>query len=142
MGEYKDTKTLFILTSRPKGYSDHYYTASKSALPIFINPFTPAQQADFIRRWYINQEVRVRELDRMDTALDVAKQRAADLIHQLGNPATASPPNRRTPIGLGLFGANPTVVAYVGDPASVLSEPRVATSTVGLISPHRAIATG
>ena len=83
MGEYKDTKTVFILTSRPKGYSDQYYTATKSALTIFINPFTPAQQADFIRRWYINQEVRVREPDRMDTALDVARQRADDLIQQL-----------------------------------------------------------
>ena len=72
---------VFILTSRPAGYKD--YAAQKPAVPIFVNKFTPAQQEDFVRRWYLCQELCVRSRKQRRRAKEVAQERAEQLLAQL-----------------------------------------------------------
>lgn len=79
MGEYD--QSVFILTSRPAGYKD--YTAQKPAIPIYINTFTPEQQAAFIRRWYLCQERCCRDQRQHRRAAEVAQERSDNLIAQL-----------------------------------------------------------
>ncbi|MEO0538789.1 MAG: GUN4 domain-containing protein [Cyanobacteria bacterium P01_A01_bin.123] len=79
MKEY--AQSVFILTSRPAGYKD--YTAQKPAIPIYINKFTPAQQEDFIRRWYLCQERCCRSEKQRQRAQEVAQERSDSLISQL-----------------------------------------------------------
>jgi predicted NACHT family NTPase len=74
-------QSVFILTSRPAGYKD--YAAKKPAVPLFVKKFSPAQQADFIRRWYLCQEKCVRSQKQLHHAKAVAKNRSDDLIAQL-----------------------------------------------------------
>jgi hypothetical protein len=74
-------QSVFILTSRPAGYKD--YAAKKPTIPLFVKKFTPAQQADFIRRWYLCQEKCVRSQKQLRNAKTAAKSRAEDLITQL-----------------------------------------------------------
>ena len=47
-------RSVFMITSRPTGFKD--YAAQRPTIPIFVNKFTPQQQEDFIRRWYLCQE--------------------------------------------------------------------------------------
>ena len=79
MREYD--KSVFIVTSRPAGYK--YYVAQRPAMPIFINKFTPTQQEDFIRRWYLCQERCCRSEKQLRHAKQVAQERADQLIDQL-----------------------------------------------------------
>jgi hypothetical protein len=74
-------QSVFILTSRPAGYKD--YTAKKPAVPLFVKKFSPAQQENFIRRWYLCQEQCVRSQKQRRNARTVAKSRSDDLITQL-----------------------------------------------------------
>jgi predicted NACHT family NTPase len=79
MREYGES--VFILTSRPAGYKD--YAAQRPAVPIFINKFTPTQQEDFIRRWYLCQEKCCRSERQIRHAKRVAQERSDQLISQL-----------------------------------------------------------
>ncbi|MGF1566737.1 MAG: GUN4 domain-containing protein [Nodosilinea sp.] len=73
--------SVFILTSRPAGYKD--YAAQKPSIPLFVKQFSPAQQADFIRRWYLCQEKCFREKRQLRQAQAAATQGASNLIAQL-----------------------------------------------------------
>jgi predicted NACHT family NTPase len=77
--EYREA--VFIVTSRPAGFKD--YTAQRPAIPIFVNPFTPRQQQDFIQRWYVCQECYVRPAEQVEHAERVARERSQNLIDQL-----------------------------------------------------------
>jgi hypothetical protein len=79
MREYD--QSVFILTSRPAGFKD--YVAQRPAVPIFINKFTPTQQENFIRRWYLCQERYCRSEKQLRHAKRVAQERADQLIAQL-----------------------------------------------------------
>jgi predicted NACHT family NTPase len=79
MREYGES--VFILTSRPAGYKD--YAAQRPSVPIFINKFTPTQQEDFIRRWYLCQEKTCRSEKQIRHAKRVAQERSDQLITQL-----------------------------------------------------------
>jgi len=79
MREYD--KAVFIVTSRPAGFKD--YVAQRPAVPIFVNKFTPAQQENFIRRWYFCQERCCRSKKQLRHAKRVAQERADQLIDQL-----------------------------------------------------------
>jgi hypothetical protein len=80
MQEYRET--VFIVTSRPKALKEDY-TAPLPTIPIFIEPFTVEQQAQFIRRWYLCQEKCVRAETQVEQAQRVAAERADDLLEQL-----------------------------------------------------------
>ncbi|MDX2215359.1 MAG: GUN4 domain-containing protein [Oculatellaceae cyanobacterium bins.114] len=79
MREYSET--IFIVTSRPAGFKD--YTAQRPAVPIFVNKFTPTQQEQFIRRWYLCQEKCCRSEKQLRHAKRVAQDRSNQLITQL-----------------------------------------------------------
>ncbi|WP_190494012.1 GUN4 domain-containing protein [Phormidium sp. FACHB-1136] len=72
-------QSIFLLTSRPKGYEN--YTAKRPSLPIYINDFNADQQADFIRRWYLCQERCYRSTRRH--AREAATEYADNLIAQI-----------------------------------------------------------
>lgn len=74
-------ESVFILTSRPAGYKD--YAGRKPAMPIYVRKFSPGQQADFIRRWYLCQEKCFRSERQHRHAKTVAQERSDDLITQL-----------------------------------------------------------
>ncbi|TVQ07395.1 MAG: NACHT domain-containing protein [Leptolyngbya sp. DLM2.Bin27] len=71
-------QSVFLLTSRPKGYEN--YTAKRPTIPIYINPFNVDQQARFIQRWYLCQE-RCYRAPRH--ARQVAQEHAENLITQI-----------------------------------------------------------
>jgi hypothetical protein len=78
-GQMEDyDQSVFLLTSRPKGYEN--YTAKRPNIPIYINPFNADQQASFVRRWYLCQERCYRHRRH---AKEVAQDRADNLIAQL-----------------------------------------------------------
>jgi hypothetical protein len=77
MQEYREA--TFILTSRPAGFKD--YVGPKPLTPISIESFTPDQQEEFIRRWYLCQERR--NGTRRSAANYAALERSEDLITQL-----------------------------------------------------------
>jgi predicted NACHT family NTPase len=79
-------QSVFILTSRPAGFKD--YTAQKPNIPLFVKKFSPEQQADFIRKWYLCQEKCVRSARQIRNARLVAKERSDQLIAQLDNRRT------------------------------------------------------
>lgn len=72
-------QSVFLLTSRPKGYEN--YTAKRPSLPIYINDFNADQQADFIRRWYLCQERCYRSTRRH--AKEAATENSKNLIAQI-----------------------------------------------------------
>ena len=78
MQEYRASKSVFILSSRPAGFKD--YQAKKPASPIFVKPFNPEQQELFIRRWYLCQGHVYRKRHH---AKRVASERSENLITQL-----------------------------------------------------------
>ncbi|MGB3308192.1 MAG: GUN4 domain-containing protein [Nodosilinea sp.] len=71
-------QSVFLLTSRPKGYEN--YAAKRPTIPIYINPFNADQQARFVQRWYLCQERCYRPPRH---AREVAQDRAKNLIAQI-----------------------------------------------------------
>lgn len=81
MQEYRDSSSVFILTSRPAGFKD--YVAQKPASPIYVKTFNTAQQNLFIRRWYLCQERACRSEKQRRQVKQVADERSDHLIAQL-----------------------------------------------------------
>jgi GUN4-like/NACHT domain len=79
MQEYPES--IFMVTSRPAGFKD--YVAQRPTIPIFVNKFSPKQQEQFVRRWYLCQERACRSEKQVRNAKDEAKSRADSLIAQL-----------------------------------------------------------
>ena len=116
MQEYD--QSVFILTSRPSGYK--YYVARRPTIPIFVNKFTPQQQEDFIRRWYLCQERCCRSEKQQRRAKEIAQERSDDLIGQL----------RQRQLELGYMAENPLllnmlVTFHRFDPAAKLPRQRL-----------------
>ncbi|MEY2977588.1 MAG: hypothetical protein RLZZ435_1727 [Cyanobacteriota bacterium] len=76
-------EAIFIVTSRPAGFTKQFYTAPRPALTVFIKPFSPNQQAQFIRRWYWCQEVALRSRKQRKHARNQAQKRAEGLIAEI-----------------------------------------------------------
>jgi len=77
-------RALFIITSRPAGFTEEFYTAPRPAVTIFVQKFSPPQQREFIERWYFCQESRVRDNFRQRRhARTVAQERTQALVAQI-----------------------------------------------------------
>jgi len=111
-------QSVFILTSRPAGFDD--YTAQKPAIPIFVKKFSPEQQADFIRKWYLCQEKCVRSARQIRHAKLVAQERSDNLITQLNNRRTEVGYMAENPLLLNML-----VTFHRFDPAAELPRQRL-----------------
>jgi predicted NACHT family NTPase len=76
MQKYK--YVVFIITSRPAVYKD--YVAEHSMMPLTIQDFSPNQQADFVKRWYLCQS------DAFANIKKVATSKSENLLSQLRDP--------------------------------------------------------
>ncbi|NET48098.1 MAG: NACHT domain-containing protein [Merismopedia sp. SIO2A8] len=77
-------QAVFILTSRPLGYS-HYSGEKRPTTTVFVQPFKPAQWQQFIHQWYGCQERRNRaeSVQHRQVVAAIAEEKATDLITQL-----------------------------------------------------------
>ncbi len=77
-------RSIFIVTSRPAAYTDSFVDPLRTKL--WVRPFQPQQQRDFVHQWYHCQE----RLDRggRDTpeVQREAKRNAENLLHQINDP--------------------------------------------------------
>ncbi|MGA1265459.1 MAG: GUN4 domain-containing protein, partial [Prochlorothrix sp.] len=77
-------RAVFIVTSRPAGFTEEFYTAPRPALTIFVQKFSPPQQEKFIQRWYLCQESIGRSNPRQKKhARTVAQERTQALVAQI-----------------------------------------------------------
>ena len=77
-------KAVFIVTSRPAGFTPEFYQAPRPALTVYVQSFSPAQQEQFIQRWYFCQEcVHRTHRKQRKHAKDAAQERAASLVAQI-----------------------------------------------------------
>ena len=111
-------QSVFILTSRPAGFKD--YVAQRPAIPIFVNKFTPQQQEDFIRRWYLCQERCCRSEKQRRHAQIIAQGRSDNLIGQLRQRQTELGYMAENPLLLNML-----VTFHRFDPAARLPRQRL-----------------
>lgn len=75
-------RSVFILTSRPPGYEAHF-TAEKPETTISVRPFNAKQRREFIKKWYLCQEVDTRKGRDTPKVRAAADQQAESLLQQL-----------------------------------------------------------
>jgi hypothetical protein len=81
MRQYPDA--VFMLTSRPGAYDEHY-TAKRPTASFWVEDFQPDQQERFIKQWYLCQERRARSNERNTPQIEHrAQQNTAALLGQI-----------------------------------------------------------
>lgn len=77
-------RSIFILTSRPKAYEDHFLESRLTRC--WVRPLSPDQQASFVRQWYVAQEKLARGGNNSHEVERIADENAENLIQQIRSP--------------------------------------------------------
>jgi hypothetical protein len=84
MQQYGRTKSIFMLTSRPKAYREQAETNRLEMLAtLWVEPFDQSQQQQFIQRWYLYQERYANNGRDSADVQQAAEQQAAELVGQI-----------------------------------------------------------
>ena len=76
-------EAFWILTSRPYGYRNAQLTEARTTLG--VQPFSLAQMEQFLRRWYLQNEI-LRQVRKRDPGVEAAAhEKANDLIGRIKN---------------------------------------------------------
>jgi GUN4-like/NACHT domain len=84
--QYGKSKSIFILTSRPKAYTDQPKDSGdrlEMRMTVWVEPFTPDQQDAFVRRWYGYQETYANNGRSTSDVTRRADQKATALLSQI-----------------------------------------------------------
>jgi hypothetical protein len=84
--QYAKSKSIFILTSRPKAYTEQPNDSGdrlEMRMTVWVEPFTPDQQDAFVRRWYGYQEIYANNGRSTSDVTRRADQKAAALLSQI-----------------------------------------------------------
>ncbi len=74
-------KSVFLITSRPTAYKENYVDSPFTK--IWVNPLSPKQQEDFVKKWYLCQETLDRNgRDTPEVRRD-AERNAENLLNQI-----------------------------------------------------------
>jgi hypothetical protein len=75
------SRSVFILTSRPTGYRQDY--SGTPLTELFLRELQPDQQQEFIRHWYLQQEICATGGRTTTDVKHIAKQQSESLIQQI-----------------------------------------------------------
>lgn len=87
MGRY--SKSVFIVTARPKAYQEQHERVSDPAqrlelpMSLWVQNFNESQRREFVEKWYFCQEKMANAGRNTPDVRDTAKQEAADLLQQI-----------------------------------------------------------
>lgn len=77
-------RSVFILTSRPTAYRDDFVDPLRTKL--WVRPFQPKQQRDFVHQWYLCQERLARGGRNSPNVEREANRNAENLLRQINDP--------------------------------------------------------
>jgi hypothetical protein len=84
--QYAKSTSIFILTSRPKAYTEQPKDSAdrlEMRMTVWVEPFTPDQQGAFVKRWYGYQETYANNGRSTSDVTRRADQKAAALLSQI-----------------------------------------------------------
>jgi GUN4-like/NACHT domain len=84
--QYAKSKSIFILTSRPKAYTEQPNDSGdrlEMRMTVWVEPFTPDQQDAFVRQWYGYQETYANNGRSTSDVTRRADQKATALLSQI-----------------------------------------------------------
>jgi GUN4-like/NACHT domain len=88
---WKYSESIFIVTSRPAAYKEHYVAQRRPTASYWVENFNDEQQQRFVQQWYLCRERQARPGQKSRAVTQkiehIANQKAANLLEQLDRRA-------------------------------------------------------